>query len=272
MSAVAELKLAHRAIWAAGEYAAVARHFDEVPPRDLLARMGIRRGRARPGRRHRAPAPSPSAPPPRARTSSAWTSRRSCSPRRGRAPPPPASPSTGSRATQSGFHAADGAFDHVLSAFGVQFAPRHEIVAHELTGACRPGGRIGLVNWTPEGLMGELLRILGPLRAGSTAVRLGAAAVGQREPRAAALPRLRGRLRLRSRPQSLALPLARGLGGVMETADGPTVRARERLAAAGRWEECRAELLALARRRNEATDGSLLMQAEYLIAVGRKRR
>ena len=56
----------------------------------------------------------------------------------------------------------------------------------------------------------------------------------------------------------------------METAYGPTVKARERLTAEGRWEECRAELLALAERRNEATDGSLHMQAEYLIAVGRK--
>jgi hypothetical protein len=41
-------------------------------------------------------------------------------------------------------------------------------------------------------------------------------------------------------------------------------------AAEGRWQECRHELLALAERRNEAADGSLLMRAEYLVAVGRR--
>ena len=56
----------------------------------------------------------------------------------------------------------------------------------------------------------------------------------------------------------------------METAYGPTVKARERLTAEGRWQDCRAEILALAERRNEATDGSLLMQAEYLITIGHK--
>ena len=56
----------------------------------------------------------------------------------------------------------------------------------------------------------------------------------------------------------------------METHYGPTLKARERLTAEGRWEECRSEILAMAERRNEATDGSLLMQAEYLVVVGHK--
>ena len=54
----------------------------------------------------------------------------------------------------------------------------------------------------------------------------------------------------------------------METHYGPTLKARERLTAEGRWEECRSEILAMVERRNEATDGSLLMHAEYLVAVG----
>jgi len=56
----------------------------------------------------------------------------------------------------------------------------------------------------------------------------------------------------------------------METNYGPTLKARERLTAEGRWEECREEIHAMAERRNEATDGSLLMHAEYLITQGRK--
>jgi len=54
----------------------------------------------------------------------------------------------------------------------------------------------------------------------------------------------------------------------METNYGPALKARERLTAEGRWEECREEIYAMAKRRNKATDGSLLMQAEYLVAVG----
>jgi hypothetical protein len=56
----------------------------------------------------------------------------------------------------------------------------------------------------------------------------------------------------------------------METHYGPTLKARERLGAEGRWEACRQDILAMAARRNEATDGSLLMHAEYLVAIGRK--
>lgn len=55
----------------------------------------------------------------------------------------------------------------------------------------------------------------------------------------------------------------------METHYGPTLKARERLTAEGSWEDCRGEIRAMADRRNEATDGSLLMHAEYLVTVGR---
>jgi hypothetical protein len=56
----------------------------------------------------------------------------------------------------------------------------------------------------------------------------------------------------------------------METAYGPTVKARQRLTTEGRWQDCRAEMVALAERRNEATDGSLHMEAEYLITIAHK--
>ena len=56
----------------------------------------------------------------------------------------------------------------------------------------------------------------------------------------------------------------------METNYGPTLKARERLSAEGRWDDCRAAIHEMAERRNEATDGTLLIQAEYLIAIGIK--
>ena len=56
---------------------------------------------------------------------------------------------------------ADGSFDVVLSTFGVMFAPDQEKAAAELIRVCRPGGRIGLANWTPDGFAGELFRTFG---------------------------------------------------------------------------------------------------------------
>src|SRR5262249_30679276 len=55
----------------------------------------------------------------------------------------------------------DSSFDSVTSVFGVQFAPRHQVTADELVRVCRPGGTIGLVNWTPEGLIGAMFGIMG---------------------------------------------------------------------------------------------------------------
>ena len=158
----------------------------------------------------------------------------------------------------------------MLSVFGVQFAPRHEIVASELARVCRPGGLIGLVNWTPEGLIGELFKIMGRYMPAP--------------PDYASPPPLWGRddhVRELFADQQVEFEFARGHNPwrfdsaehwvvFMETHYGPTLKAREKLTPEGRWEDCRADLLALAERHNEASDGSLLMQAEYLVAVGRK--
>jgi ubiquinone/menaquinone biosynthesis C-methylase UbiE len=56
---------------------------------------------------------------------------------------------------------ADGRFDVVLSTFGVMFAPDQDRAAEELSRVTRPGGRIGLANWTPEGFIGQLFRTMG---------------------------------------------------------------------------------------------------------------
>jgi SAM-dependent methyltransferase len=163
---------------------------------------------------------------------------------------------------------ADDRFDRVLSVFGVQFAPRHEVVAGELARVCRPGGRIGLVNWTPDGQVGELFKIMGRYL--------------PPQPDYATPPPLWGSeehvLRLFA-DTPVEFRFARGTNPwrfdsaehyvtFMETQYGPTVKARERLSADGRWEDCRGEILAMANRRNQAHDGSLLMNAEYLIAIG----
>jgi SAM-dependent methyltransferase len=55
----------------------------------------------------------------------------------------------------------NGAFDLVVSLIGAMFAPRPERVAGELVRVCKPGGRIVMANWTPEGFVGELFRTIG---------------------------------------------------------------------------------------------------------------
>ena len=52
----------------------------------------------------------------------------------------------------------DGSFDAVITMFGAMFAPRPELVAAELTRVCRPGGLIAMANWTPTGFIGQMFR------------------------------------------------------------------------------------------------------------------
>lgn len=56
---------------------------------------------------------------------------------------------------------ADGSFDVALSTVGVMFAPHQEKAAAEMTRVVRRGGRIGLANWTPDGFIGQVLKVVG---------------------------------------------------------------------------------------------------------------
>ena len=55
----------------------------------------------------------------------------------------------------------DGSFDVALSTFGAMFTPEHRKAAQELLRVVRSGGRIGMANWTPEGFIGQLFRLIG---------------------------------------------------------------------------------------------------------------
>lgn len=56
----------------------------------------------------------------------------------------------------------DDTFDVVLSSVGVMFAPRHQVVADELVRVTRPGGTIAMINWTPQGFIGNLFATMAP--------------------------------------------------------------------------------------------------------------
>ena len=57
---------------------------------------------------------------------------------------------------------ADESFDVVMSAIGVMFAPHHQDAADELVRVCAVGGTVGLLSWTPEGMIGSLFKTMAP--------------------------------------------------------------------------------------------------------------
>ena len=100
----------------------------------------------------------------------------------------------------------DESYDVVMSSIGVMFAPHHQAAADELVRVCRPGGTIGLLSWTPEGMLGALFATMKPFAPAAASRRVPAAAVGQRGAparpvrRAGRVPHARDATRSRSRP------------------------------------------------------------------------
>ena len=167
-----------------------------------------------------------------------------------------------------GLPAADGAFDVVLSTFGVMFAPNQEQAARELLRVCRPGGRIGLANWTPEGWIGEMLRIVGrhvappagvrpPSRWGTEDVVRELLGDG-----VASLQAVKQQFVWRFASPRQYLDLFRDYYG-------PTVKAFAALDDAGR-EALAADLLDALDRYALPADGTLLVPAEYLEVVAER--
>lgn len=57
---------------------------------------------------------------------------------------------------------ADNEFDVVVSSIGVMFAPHHQAAADQLVRVCKPGGRLGVISWTPEGFIGQMFATMKP--------------------------------------------------------------------------------------------------------------
>jgi SAM-dependent methyltransferase len=161
----------------------------------------------------------------------------------------------------------DDSFDAVISMFGVMFAPDQQRAADELVRVCRPGGRIGVAAWTPAGSVGQLFMLL--------AQHLPPPPEGFQPP---ILWGVEDHVR--------SLFAADGLGvtctpELVRFADesvedwmdreeqrlGPIILAKEALEPQGRWKEVREQLLVQAADANKATDGTLLLEAEYLLTV-----
>src|SRR5581483_5034859 len=144
-----------------------------------------------------------------------------------------------------------GAFDRVYSTFGVQFAPRHDLAASELLRVCASGGAIGLANWTPDGQIGELFRIMGRYLPPPPAFASPPALWGSEE-HVRTLFGSNVAYEFARESVPLRFDSAEHYVSFMETSYGPMLKARERLTTDGRWDACRAELVAMMERRNVA--------------------
>ncbi|MDO8299989.1 class I SAM-dependent methyltransferase, partial [Lacisediminimonas sp.] len=157
----------------------------------------------------------------------------------------------------------DASFDLVTSLIGAMFAPRPDLVAAELLRVCRPGGRIVMANWTPEGHVGQMFKVIGkhvpppplmvsPLKWGDEAI-----------------------VRERLQPGSESITVTRRMYPMRypfapaEVVEfffefyGPTLRALAALDTEGQA-ALRSDLVDLWTRNSRATDGPTDVQAEFL--------
>lgn len=164
---------------------------------------------------------------------------------------------------------ADASFDAVVSTFGVMFTPDQEAAASEMLRVCRKGGKIGLANWTPQGFIGEMFRIIGrrlPPPGGAKSPALW----GTRE----RLDELfgAGAASIKASPRNHVFRYRSPAHfiEVFATYYGPMVKA---LAALGeeRGDALLADIGELIGRLNRADDGTMVVPGEYLEVVIVKR-
>lgn len=164
---------------------------------------------------------------------------------------------------------ADASFDVVLSTFGVMFTPNQERAASELARVCKPGGKIGLANWTPSGFIGQLFKVIGryiPPAAGVKPPSLWGTEERLRElfgERIAKLDAVRQNFVFRYRTPQHWLETFRTYYGPMNKAFGAVNAAQQ--------ESLAADLIQLVQQFNRATDGAMLVPSEYLEVVIRRR-
>jgi SAM-dependent methyltransferase len=161
---------------------------------------------------------------------------------------------------------ADGEFDVVMSTIGAMFAPDHETVAREMLRVCRPGGRLGMANWSPDSAVGDIFSTVAkrvpPPPGVQSAVAWGT------EPRIAELlgPGCRD-LHTARRTCPWRFPSAAACLAYFQAWYGPVVAAFTAVGDDGR-DEFEADLRRVFDRHNLANDGTLAMDVAYVEVVG----
>jgi ubiquinone/menaquinone biosynthesis C-methylase UbiE len=161
----------------------------------------------------------------------------------------------------------DAFFDRVTSCFGVMFAPRQGVAAGELVRVARPGGRIVVAAWTPDGMVGRMFRSSAPYM--------------PPPPQGFVPPGMWGdESHVRGLFENTGVELSFELRTIVfegesveawvekdERILGPSILAKAALEQQGRYEDLRRDISDLYSSFNEATDGSFRAPAEYLVTV-----
>jgi SAM-dependent methyltransferase len=159
----------------------------------------------------------------------------------------------------------DAAFDVVLSTQGVMFAPNHAQTAHELLRVCRPGGKIGLANWTPDGFIGDIFRTIAryiPLQAPLAPATLWGSEAYLRKLFSGAI----SDLQVTRRNFVFRYPSPQDWIRFFREYYGPLTRAFAALDAASQ-DGLNRDLLARIAWHNRSGDATMIVPAEYLEAV-----
>ena len=163
---------------------------------------------------------------------------------------------------------ADGYFDYVLSAIGVMFTADHQRAANELLRVCRSGGAVGLANWTPAGFVGQMLKLAGrhvPPPPGVQPPTRWGTEDGIRELLGAGT----AELTFTTASVTERFPSPEFFADFFLNYYGPTFKASEALTPEGR-RAFRDDLVTLATISNDATDGTLVNDWEFLVTVATK--
>jgi ubiquinone/menaquinone biosynthesis C-methylase UbiE len=164
---------------------------------------------------------------------------------------------------------ADSSFDAVLSTFGVMFSANHDKAAAEMLRVCKPGGKIGMANWTPEGFIGQLFKVIGKHVApapGAKSPALWGTGARLEEMFAASATSMVAK----PRHFSFRYLSPEHFLETFKTFYGPMLKAFAALDADNQ-KRLRYDILALIERFNRATDGTMIVPSEYLEIVLQKR-
>jgi hypothetical protein len=155
-----------------------------------------------------------------------------------------------------------------MSSIGVMFAPHHQDAADELVRVCRPGGTIGLLSWTPEGMLGALFRTMKPFAAAPPPGAQSPPLWGDVEHVADLFgDRARFGTARREVLEITAFEQPHGYGEHFKAYYGPTIAARANAERNGRGEEFDAALDAFCDEWNLGTGERARFEQEYLLAV-----
>jgi SAM-dependent methyltransferase len=264
--AVDALKAQHRATWADGDYPAVAEHIAEALPQAALAQIDVAGA-------HLLDVATGSG-------NLALEAARAGATVTGVDLVPELVDAARRRAAEAGLDIEwlvgdaealplpDDAFDATTSIVGVQFAPRSRVVADELIRVTRPGGTIVLVNWTPGGLIGQLFKTMSRHMPPPPDWVTPPPVWGSDDHLRELFSRV-GEVTLTYGFNPFVFPSIDEYMTFFEVNYGPTKRAREKLEAEGRYAALDADLRDLYTRLNQADDGTLHIDAEFVVCTVR---